>query len=227
MTVERQRSAESSRDTARALVPAVAVGASLFIGAGIAQGLTRDGFDMVKHPLSLLSTGEWGWINIANFVVSGLLYLAGAYGIGRVLHGQPGGVWGPRWLALNGIGLIAGGLFVADPSFGFPAGAPPLEPDTMSWHGMLHGVAPMVGAVGFIGAAVVFAWRWRRAGRSGSAALTVVMLIGYLVLAAMPTNMRNAEGYYNFVPLWIAGVVAAAWMSLLSARILAETRDAA
>ncbi|NNH75006.1 DUF998 domain-containing protein [Nocardia uniformis] len=86
MTAEQKYAATSSHDTARALVPAVAVGATLFPVAGIAQGLTREGFDMVKHPLSLLSTGDLGWINITNFVVSGVLYIVGAYGISRVLR---------------------------------------------------------------------------------------------------------------------------------------------
>ena len=43
-----------------------------------AQVLTRDGFDLSRQPLSLLALGELGWIQIANFVVSGLLALAGA-----------------------------------------------------------------------------------------------------------------------------------------------------
>ncbi|WP_157553419.1 DUF998 domain-containing protein, partial [Nocardia uniformis] len=141
---------------------------------------------------------------------------------------QPGGVWGPRWLALNGVALIAGGVFVADPAFGFPAGAPALEPDSLSWHGMLHAIAPVIGAVGFVGALVVFAWRWRKTGRSGLAVLTVVTLIVYLGLGAVTSaGAKDAEGYYNFVPLWISAGVGAAWMILLSVQVLRETRDPA
>ncbi|WP_067541528.1 DUF998 domain-containing protein [Nocardia crassostreae] len=209
---------------ARRLVPAVGAGATLFIAAGILGGLTRDGFDMVKNPLSQLSTGDLGWLNIANFVISGLLVIAGAYGVREVLRGQPAGAWGPRWLALHGIGLIAGGVFVTDPAFGYPEGAPALGPDTLSWHGWLHAVAPIVGMIGAVGAMVVFALRWRRAGRNGLAVYTVVTLIAYVVLGFSVQATVNAEGYYNFIPLWIAGVVVAAWMIVLSLQVLSETR---
>jgi hypothetical protein len=52
---------------------------------GLLQALTRDGFDPTRHPLSLLSLGELGWVQIANFVVTGVLYLACAVGMWRVL----------------------------------------------------------------------------------------------------------------------------------------------
>ena len=51
-----------------------AVAGPLFIVVGLTQALTRAGFDPVKHPLSLLSVGDLGWIQITNFVVTGLLF---------------------------------------------------------------------------------------------------------------------------------------------------------
>ena len=41
----------------------------LYILVGLGQILTREGFDMRRHPLSLLSNGELGWIQIANFLL--------------------------------------------------------------------------------------------------------------------------------------------------------------
>ncbi|GAB4587763.1 DUF998 domain-containing protein [Nocardia sp. IFM 10818] len=210
--------------SARRLIPAIGAGSALFITAGIIGGLTRAGFDMVKNPLSQLSTGDLGWLNIANFVVSGLLMLLGAYGLREVLRGQPAGTWGPRWIALNGVGLIAGGVFVTDPAFGYPDGAPALAPDTLSWHGWLHAVAPIIGMIGAVGAMVAFALRWRRAGHTGLAVYTVLTMIVYVVGGFSVQATQNAEGYYNFIPLWITGVIAAVWMIVLSARVLSETR---
>lgn len=43
--------------------------------------------------------------------------------------------------------MVAGGVFTADPAFGFPAGAPAGQPDEISWHGTLHMVAFMVAIV--------------------------------------------------------------------------------
>jgi hypothetical protein len=52
-----------------------------FVAVGLLQTLVRDGFDLGRHPLSLLSLGELGWIQITSFVVTGVLYLACAVGI--------------------------------------------------------------------------------------------------------------------------------------------------
>ncbi len=57
--------------------------------------LTHDGFDPRRHPLSLLSLDELGWIQITNFVVAGLLFVASAVGMRRVLHPGRGTTWGP------------------------------------------------------------------------------------------------------------------------------------
>ena len=52
----------------------------IYILVGIAQILTREGFDITRHPLSMMSLGDLGWIQIANFIVTGLLVIAGAIG---------------------------------------------------------------------------------------------------------------------------------------------------
>ena len=88
----------------------------------VIQALTRDGFDPVRHPLSVLSLGELGWIQIANFVVTGLLYVACAVGMWRVLHPGRSGTWGPLLVGGFGIGLILAGIFTTDPGAGFPRG---------------------------------------------------------------------------------------------------------
>ncbi len=56
---------------------------AVFLSVGLAQAATRDGFDLRKHPLSLLSLGDLGWIQITNFVVSGLLLVAFGVGVAR------------------------------------------------------------------------------------------------------------------------------------------------
>jgi hypothetical protein len=56
------------------------VAGPLFLTVGLIQALTRDGFDLSRHPLSLLSLGDLGWIQIANFIVTGALYVACALG---------------------------------------------------------------------------------------------------------------------------------------------------
>jgi len=68
-----------------------------------------------------------GWIQIANFMASGALVIAGAVRIRRVLGGKRAGSWGPLLLAIYGLGLIGAGIFRADPASGFPPGAPEVQ----------------------------------------------------------------------------------------------------
>jgi len=51
-----------------------------YLAVGLVQALVRDGFDLARHPLSLLANGPGGWIQTANFVVSGLMVVAAALG---------------------------------------------------------------------------------------------------------------------------------------------------
>ena len=77
-----------------------ALAAPLYLGAGFGQAFTREGFDMTRHAFSHLSNGDLGWIQIANFIATGLLVAAGAIGIRRRLRGEPGGKWVPILLII-------------------------------------------------------------------------------------------------------------------------------
>ena len=102
----------------------------------VIQGLVRQGFSLTAHPLSLLSVGALGWIQILNFVVSGLFFLLFAEGIQRVL--APMSFWIPLLFKAYGLLTIAGGIFVIDPMLGFPPGTPNGLPATLSWHAIAH-----------------------------------------------------------------------------------------
>lgn len=61
-----------------------------YIVVGLIQALTRPGFDLLHHDLSLLANGSLGWIQTTNFILSGLLVLAFALGMRLVLRGTQG-----------------------------------------------------------------------------------------------------------------------------------------
>jgi Protein of unknown function (DUF998) len=183
---------------------------------GFAQALTREGFDLARHPFSFLSLGELGWLQIANFVVAGLLFLAAAAGIRRVLRGGRGGTWGPLLIGALGIGMIGGGVFVADPALGFPAGAPEGQPETLSWHGVLHFVAFLVAFVSWTVACFVLARRFAASGQRGWAAYSVAT--GAILLAQLAFLGSGT------LPLYVAVTLGWLWTSAVSARLLAELR---
>ncbi len=134
-------SSEEARNVTRAVLICGVVAGPLFIVVALIQVLSRAGFELRRHPLSLLGLGDLGWIQITNFVVTGRLVIVCGVGMRRSLHPGRGGTWGPSLVGAYGVGLIAAGVFVADPSLGFPPGAPPGSPDRFSWHSILHGIA--------------------------------------------------------------------------------------
>jgi hypothetical protein len=157
----------------------------LFVVASLAQAFTRTGFDLGRHPISLLSLGSLGWVQVANFVGSGVLYVAGAVGLRMALRPGRGSTWAPRLVALTGVGLIVAGVFTTDAGAGFPPGAPAGAP-AMSWHGMLHEVGFALSFVGAIAACGVFARRYVALGRRGWAVAAVATVVAVLVIAGWP-----------------------------------------
>lgn len=159
--------ARSASSVERRLLACGVAAAPIFVGATILQAATRDGFDPVVHPLSLLSLSDLGWIQIANFVVSGLLAIAGAVGLRRAYADGPGAKWGPILFGLYGIALVWGGVFVSDPAFGYPIGTPDGAPAEQSWHSILHAFAAPGAVLTLFAACFVLARRFAREGRTG------------------------------------------------------------
>jgi hypothetical protein len=201
----------------RMLLGGGAAAGPIFIAAALIQAATRTGFDAVKHPLSLLSLGELGWIQITNFVLAGLLFLATAVGLRRALDPGPASLWGPRLIGAFGVALIGGGVFVADPGLGFPPGTLQGVPDELSWHGAVHAAAPVVGFLALSLACFVFARRSLRLGERGWAGWSIFTGISIQVLGAM-SNMS-----LNFIPLWVAMVLGFGWASAQAARLVPRT----
>ena len=150
--------ASAATRTSRLLACGIVAG-PLFLAVGLTQAFIRDGFDLSRHPLSLLSLGDLGWVQIANFVVTGGLFLACAVGMGRALGPGRGGTWGPRLVGALGAGLVMAGVFVADAGAGFPPGAPAGAPE-ISWHGALHEAGFALASLGMVAGCLVFARRF-------------------------------------------------------------------
>lgn len=208
-----QTMTEQSRIT-RAMLTCGVIGGPLFIAVVLIQELTREGFDPKQHTLSQLSLGDLGWLQIANFIVSGLLFIACAVGMRRVLRGSPAGRWGPRLFGIFGAALIWGGGFVTDPAYGFPPGTPEGDPEELTWHGVLHAVAPTVAAIAIAAACFVFARRFARLGERGWVWYSVVAAVAYLILgfASFPAG--------DFRLMLAGGLLVWSWASVIALRLL-------
>lgn len=179
----------------RALLTCGVVAGPLFIALVANLALTRPGFDLKRHPLSLLSLGDLGWIQTTNFVLAGVLAFAGAVGVRRVLSGGRAGTWGPVLFGAYGVALAGGGIFSTDPAFGFPPGTPDGQPAQLSWHGVLHAMAPTAAAIALIAAGVVFARRYLAQRRRGWLWYSVVTVVANLVL----TGAAFAAGDFRLI----------------------------
>jgi hypothetical protein len=187
------------------------------ITAGI-QAFTRDGFDITRHPVSLLSNGDAGWVQILNFVITGALVSMAALGLRAVLAGGYGERWGPVLLGIYGIGLIASGIFIADPADGFPPGTPTGNPEAVTISGIMHFMAGGIAFLALITACIVFFRRFRQSGDSVLARFSlgtgIVFLISFGATAAAP-----GETVSNLM-LTGAVVLSWVWMSTLCWNLL-------
>jgi hypothetical protein len=164
----------------------------------------------------MLSVGSWGWIQIANFVVAGVLSFGLASAVRRALHPGRAGTWGPVLLGLYGVGLVAGGLFAPDPALGFPPGAPEGIPAAITWHAAIHNVAPVLAFNAAIAACFVFVRRFVGLGQRGWAAYSLATGLVALGFAAWPTQAGISWR------LVVAVAVIFAWQSTLAAKLQRE-----
>ena len=184
----------------------------------LGQAAIRPGFDLTRHDASLLSNGSLGWIQVANFLLTGAMVVASAVGVRRALRAGPGATWGPLLLVLFGLGMIGAGIFVADPMNGFPAGAPEGQPTTISGHGLLHLACAGLGFVGFAAATFVIARRFAHERRATwawfSRATGVAFLAGFAGLAS------GSSSPLVVLAFWAVLLLAWAWLAALAIDLL-------
>jgi Protein of unknown function (DUF998) len=195
------------RRSADHLLLAGALAGPVFFASAITQMLTREGFDITRHPISQLSTGSLGWIQIASFVLAGLGGLALAAGIKRTVTEGVGRRALPIFVGIFGAGLIAAGLFTTDAENGFPVGTPDGPVGQMSWHSVMHSAAAATAFTALAIAAIVLAVRCTRrravlpAVLNGAAALV-------LLLPISPDHMS--------IQIAVNGLVAFTWTSVVA-----------
>jgi hypothetical protein len=192
----------------------------LYVAVSLTQALTRDGFDLTRHQWSLLSNGALGWLQIANFAVTGLMVVAGAAGLRRALGSGRGATWAPRLVGVYGAGLVCAGVFRADPALGFPPGTPD-GVGTISWHGVLHFVSAGIGFTCLVAACFVVARRFAAEGRRDWATYSrvtgVLFLAGFIAVA---TGAGSVAANLAFVG---AILVAWGWLTALSVHLYRRT----
>ncbi|MFC4117192.1 DUF998 domain-containing protein [Nonomuraea zeae] len=189
------------------LLLAGALAGPVFLASAIIQMLTREGFDITRHPISQLSTGGLGWIQITTFVLAGVGGLALAAGIRRTYTEGTGRRALPVLVGIFGTGMIAAGVFTMDPEHGFPAGTPDGPVAQMSWHSIAHSSAAAVSFTALAIAAIVLGVRCARR-RAVPAAIGNGAAALVLLLPMTPEHMS--------IQIAVNGLVAFTWTTVLA-----------
>ena len=179
-----------------------------YLGVGLIQAFVRDGFDLARHPLSLLANGPGGWVQTANFVLGGLMVIAAAVGFARVMGPKSRAVtW---FLGGFGAGMIVAAVFPADPVDGFPIGTPEGYPTSISTPGLIHFI---VGTLGFVALAVSCFLAARAMSRRNVRSLArlsfvcgLVVLLGFFGGAAFSATLG----------IWLSVLAGWTWLAVVS-----------
>jgi len=177
-----------------------------YLVIGLALALTRPGFDLSQHPLSLLMLGDGGWMQSTNLVLSGLMVLAAAVGFHRALGNVTVGVL----LGVYGLGLLGSATFPPDPMAGFPAN----EAEIASTSGILHLTFGLIQFVALTAATFVVAGWFARRGSAGIALYSRVS--GALVLGGFVGGAALATSSIGVGLLWLAVVAGWGWLLVAS-----------
>ena len=207
----------------RSLVGYGVLAGPFYVVVALAQALLRPGFNLMHDDVSLLSNGHGGWVQVANFIITGAMVIACSLGIHRVLAASGKRSWSPVLLAIFGAGLIGAGIVVADPMNGFPAGAPAGHPTTISTHGVLHIVSAGIGFMALIAFCFAMARQLRTARHNrfswASAGTGVLYLVAFVGVASGSSSVLVVAFF------WMALIAAWTWLGMLSVRMygLAES----
>lgn len=211
MAYERLNSETSAaRSSTASLLRCGVLAGPLFLAIFAIQLILRPDFHFTRTEPSLLSLGPLGWIQITNFILGGLLVIAGALGIRRMLRASKGGLMAPLFLMIFSAGQIGAGIFLVDP--------PPSNPP-VSIHGMLHVVCGVISFLALMLASFVFVRVFLalklRAWALLCAFVGLLLITSFLSAGAAQQSGANIQFFLNSVWTfeWLA-------ISLIAARLL-------
>ena len=188
----------------------------LFATTFTVLGARREGYDVRREPVSMLALGRRGWMQRANFVVTGGLYVAAAAGLAGRRKQVMGSRATPVFVAAAGLGLIGSGVFVTDP---LPDPMAATDDHQPSREGELHNLCaipifigiPVAAALSGRGFAKQGCRRWARYSRGSG-----------LLMAATSVLFGAAFGQARGLVAWggliqrVSIVTGFGWLTVLS-----------
>jgi hypothetical protein len=193
----------------------------LFIAVFLVEGALRDNYQPRRQPVSTLAIGKRGWIQRANFWITGILALAYAFGLPAALLAYDGSFWLPLLMGIYAAGLLGAGVFVTDIT-GLPKDSGALAVKR-PLSGVLHDAFSLPVFAALPAAAFVFAHLFLSTGEAGWAGYSIISGIVF-ILGFMGAG-RGFSGDPKLAP--IAGLlqrltltIGWIWLSLVAAHLL-------
>ena len=225
--MKQQHAMEQNKAT-RFFILGGVIGPLLFIVVFLIEGATRPGYSAWHNFVSSLSLSNQGWEQIANFLLCGLLTLGFAIGLRQVFRTGRSSFWGPILFGVFSVALIVAGLFVTDPSLGYPTATHGSGPQTL--HGTIHGVA---GLITFSSLAITCfvmarrfasdpAWKGWALYSTISGALVVIFFIASTVASSLDEN-GVMPGSPTGLLQRVAIIAGWSWIALLAMRLLRKS----
>ncbi|MFO8059565.1 MAG: DUF998 domain-containing protein [Bacillota bacterium] len=218
-------SGDRSAAGTRLLLTCGVIAGPLFTIVWFIAGAARAHYDPMRHPISSLAIGDFGWTQAGNFIVTGLLTLAFAVGLHRAL--RPGSTrWGALLIGACAIGLLGAGAFVADPRSGYPPGTPATPQAYSTVPGTLHDLFSSLVFFGLPIACFVFARLFSRWGERSWSRYSVGTGVTFLLMFILTSvGFAQVEGLVDVAGLLqrITLTVGWAWLTALAIRMLRVT----
>src|SRR5713226_2285535 len=183
-------------------------------------GAIRPGYNAWIVPDSNLELGDGGWIQITNYIVTGVLLLAFAIGMRLLLRTGRGSTWGPILLGIYGLTFIVTGPILPDPALGYPPGAS----SALTIHGAIHILFGLLQFTSLIAACFVLARRdaaLERRGWSWYSVATGLLVVASYVAFVLTAKLLDGGPTGLIERIGIIG--GGTWIALLAIRLMSRS----
>lgn len=197
-----------------------AIAGPFFILVFLIEGALRNKHDPLRQAVSALAIGPRGWVQQANFIATGTLMFAYAFGLSSALRAYGGSFWVPVLVGIYALGLIGAGIFVTDrPGLRDRSSERPKR----GIRGILHDVCSLFAFITLFIAFVAFHQLFAAAGAYGwavySGASGVLFGIGFILFTRgfVSTGwLASISGLLQRITIAIGWI----WLSLVAAHLM-------
>jgi hypothetical protein len=196
---------------------------AIFVSVFTMEGILRIGYDPMSEYISALSLGGRGWIQIANFIILGLLLFVFTRGLSKKFQTGKASRWGIIGFYVLSVLFFISGPFVMDPT-GTPT-------DQMTVHGLIHGLSG--GIVFLLMPVIIFIFfrrfnsdiKWRSV-RWWTLILGIVEAVGVIVFTYASKIPLEKNAYINDLGLLqrIALIPFMVWLFIFGMEVLRRQR---